>query len=98
MEFDIECRTGMVLRAVCLVTELGVVSVTILRLASGSDPNESDLDKQKEWGAVMASLATTVVAFFLSLFGAGSALSGAKVVAARVSSILRPSVSKSGQQ
>ena len=86
----------MLLRAVSSVSELGVKTVTILELVSGSGPHGSNSDKQQDWLAVIASLTTTVVAACLSLVGAGSALSGAKVVATRMSNAIRVTASKSG--
>lgn len=85
----------MVLRAVSMISELGVVTVTILDLVSGSDPYGSEPNKQQEWAAVIVSLATTVAAFCISLVGTGSSLSAAKVVASRIRNAVGAAVSKS---
>ena len=46
----------MLLRAVSSVSELGVKTVTILELVSGSGPHGSNSDKQQDWLAVIAAL------------------------------------------
>lgn len=71
----------------CMVCELGVVTVTLLELVSGTNPNEASTDKNKQLGATLASLAATCVTFCLTVVGAGSALSSVKVVVNRISAV-----------
>ena len=62
-----------------------MVTISILVLVAGSNPNDSSSRRQEDWIALSASLATTLLAFFLSLIGAGSVLAGLKVLMTRIS-------------
>lgn len=74
--------------SVYIVSEAGVITVALLEIRSGTNPEEaaSPAKNQQQLAALIASLATTLVAFCLTLLGAGSALSGFVLVMKRVSS------------
>lgn len=67
-----------------MLCEVGVVTITLLHLFSGTNPNEGATQKRQDLGAALASLATTVLAFGLTVAGAGSAVSGLEVVARKI--------------
>lgn len=79
----------LALNTVSMICELGVVAVTLLQLLSTRDehePSGSESESQSEaMGTVIASLASTLAVFLLTLIGAGSAASGAKLVVSRAS-------------
>lgn len=76
------CRLLLTLLGLSMLCELAVISVTVLNLFSERKHPLRDTEKHAEQLSVMlVSIATTVFGFFLSIFGAGSALAGAKEVA-----------------
>lgn len=79
------CRVLAALITVSLICELGVVCVTLLELFSGTNGNEEPKLRRQELAAVAVSLGTTILAFFVTIIGAGSAVSGAKIVWRRIS-------------
>lgn len=68
-----------------MLCEMGVVTITLLHIISGSNPSEEAKQKRQDLGALLASLATTLMAFGLTILGAGNSLSSAKVVVQRIS-------------
>ena len=74
------------LHVVNMANELGVIAASMVNLFSERRHPQYGSDNHQEQLSIMfVSIATTVMAFALTVLGAGSALSGCKVVAARVS-------------
>ena len=79
------CRLVLCLHALNLSNELGSVAVSMLNLFSErQNPNYGSAKHQEQLSIMLVSIATTVLTFVLTVVGAGSALAGCKVVAARV--------------
>ena len=73
------------MHALNFVCELGVITVSIINLFSERQHPDYGSDMHLEQFMVMlVSIATTLIAFLLTMIGAGSSLAGLKVVAAGV--------------
>ena len=74
------------LHVVNMANELGVIAASMVNLFSKRQhPDYGSDDQQEQLSIMLVSIATTIMAFALTVVGAGSALAGLKVVAARVS-------------
>ena len=78
------------MRLLCLhvlnfVCEVGVITVSIINLFSERQhPDHGSENHQEQLTIMLVSICTTLIAFLLTMIGAGSSLAGLKVLAARV--------------
>jgi hypothetical protein len=82
---DVVRRLMLAMCTVSLLGEVGVITVTLLELLSGSHPDEATSKQQYKLGAVLASLGTTFLTFCLTVIGAGSIVTGFKTVMKNIS-------------
>lgn len=79
------CRLLLVLHCVAAVCEVGVVTVTLLHLMSGGNPEQQSTKRGEEVVTIAVSLVSTSFMSFMTVLGAGNAFSGMKVVAKGIS-------------